>query len=180
MCCDISNVDASHHNGSCCFGANAINLFSMGSKIGTATSITSSAPLSIPSKTAPSSSIITTSSSLSARLSANRISSIGSAPSSTSLSSSSAITSSVPDHSTTNGTTIGIAVGASVGAIMLIITIFLIYQHRRNRKKEPEDNRMMEPEKSDVRDIFVSSELFGQPEHEMPTGRRDLRPELPG
>lgn len=41
-------------------------------------------------------------------------------------------------------------------------------------------NGITEPEKIDGGDTFVSRELSGQPEYEMPTGRRDLRPELPG
>ena len=44
--------------------------------------------------------------------------------------------------------------------------------------REPDDDPVMEPPSGDVGNNFPF-EVSGQQDHEMPTGTRDLRPELP-
>lgn len=165
MCCDISPDDVSQNNRSCCFGNQAINQFSIGSRVGTVSLI----PLSTsqpPSTTVSISSIPVASFSSSA------------SHSTTSLSSTTAA-SLVPlglgsaDHSKINGSTIGIAVGTSVGTVMLIIACFLTYQYRRRRRVKAK------VEANPIMNLPNREDLPHQEEYELAMPIRELLTELP-
>lgn len=197
MCCDIAEVNLDYRNRSCCSGANAINLFIMGSRLGTATSITLSSS-SLPSK--PSSPAFSLSSSTS--LSTTQLSSITNPASSSSLgplrsspnpsletsspSPSLEISSSsvAQNHSATGGSTIAIAVSTSIGAMILIVAGFFLLYRRRRGSRESENNRLVaEMSESKDRPQEISGpqgfEMSGLREFEVPTGSSYLRPELP-
>lgn len=162
MCCDIRASPSAQLNGSCCSGVGAINQFSIGSKLGTATSITSSS-------TSPSLGISPFSTS---------VSSSSLSPSS-SRASSSAASSPAPSHPGSNGSTIGIAVGTSVGTVVLVmIASFLIYQRLRRKRREAQQTHIEDVYKA--REICDPKETCGQQEHELPASLRDSRQELSG
>ena len=171
MCCEISPVDVSQNNRSCCSGKQAINQFSIGSKVGTVVLITLSTTQQ-PSTTVSVSSITMASFSSSASHSATSSSSI------TALSRT-PFDLDPPDHSKTNGSTIGIAVGASVGAVTLIILCFLIYRYRPRRRVKATNSHTSEMEQNHIVNSFSRPELPGQGEYELST-TQDVYPELPG
>lgn len=169
MCCDITLNDGSQHNQSCCSGINAINLFTMGSRIGTATSITLSLSATT---TLPLSSTRVSSDDLSATQFSTLSPASGSA---TGLP--------TPDNNTsaTHGRTIAIAVSVSVGAVVLIIAGFLVYQRRQRRKLEKIYRPVRQrDEKTGTGQVLVSHELAGQRAQELPTSPGGLRQELSG
>lgn len=161
MCCDIAVAE---RNGSCCPGNGAINLFTMGSKLGTATSIVLSS---------------STSFSISATSLSNIDSPFSSSSLSSSLKSSSAASSPASNQLTRSGRTItiAVAVSTSIGVVVLIIAGYLIYQHRQRKRRIIEQNHIVEQRQNDM-EPYDPKELSGQQEHELPASLRDITQEL--
>lgn len=163
MCCGITNSLSAQSNGSCCPEHDAINLFTIGSELGTAWSISHSATPKANINAAPTSLILTSS-----------------------QISSSATSSPVSSRSEINGKTIAIAVSTSVGAvsaILLIVAGFLIHQVRRRRRRKLEQNHMGDlydrKEVDSLKEVFGPTEISGKEEYELSTSTRDMTQELP-
>lgn len=184
LCCDILGNADQKYNGSCCSGKNAINRFSIGSGIGTATSlppsstagsITSISTTSFPSNSASSRSSPNFSSSFSPSSQSSLSSSLSSSPTSSSAPTS--------NQSAIIGRTIAISVSTSVSAVVLIIAGFLIYQYLRRRRRESEQNDAMQTQDpaqtQDLLEVDGSNELSGHQEYELQTSIRSLTQELP-
>lgn len=152
MCCNISPTFSGKFNRSCCPDTGAINLFSIGSMLGTVTSIPLSTSSSNTQSTIIPSGIISSTANLAA-------------------------SSPAPSHSRSKGSTIGIAVGVSVGVVVLIVASFLIYQRLRRNWRKAEQNHNVEAfELEKAHDPPM--ELNGQQEHELPSSGQ-LAHELP-
>ena len=185
MCCDISTNDdpeiLAQHNRSCCPGVDAINLFTMGSKLGTATSITLSSSAS-PSSTLTTLRSKTASTFASPSLSSIPNSSISFIPNSTlssSLESSSTAGSSISKQPTSAGRPIGIAVGTSAGAIALAIAGYLMYRRRKQRRRAIGRSPVVEPQQDYMTEIYDPKEMPGDQGHELPANSGYIAQELP-
>ena len=196
MCCDILGLADKNHNGSCCSGKNAINRFSIGSKLGTARSLPVSqfplpssilVPTISPSATLSSINSTPAKSSSSFGSSSHPDSSSGLSPSlgrrsslSSSPTSSSAPSSNQP---AVIGRTIAISVSTSVSAVVLIIAIFLIYQYLRKRRRKSEQNdavQTQDPTKFHGSiEVYEPKEISGHQEYELQASARYLTQELP-
>lgn len=177
MCCEISNREIGiNYNRSCCPGAGAINLFSLGTKLGSATlitlplSLTQSRPIMSPTANAEDPELSSLLSSASRR---------ATSPASSSSSASASPTLGFnprPSVSESNSSaaTIAIATSTSVGVVLLIFAGFLIYRYRQRRRREPEQHYTEKV--FDEKEMSPGSSL----RHEMPTGEKLWGSELPG
>lgn len=195
MCCDAGNSWDPQYNRSCCPGLNAINLFTIGSELGTASSITLSSSSRTETSSSSSSSRIPSpnsitiyidGSSVSAPLSTTALSSTVSTSSSFGLSPSynSSFTSKTNSatrlasgHSRTHGSIIAIVLGTLGSAVVLVITSIWIYRRRGKNKRKPQ--RKQVEESSDPEIMCSTQEMSGQQAHELPTSVRYLTQELP-
>lgn len=189
MCCDLAITFDARFNRSCCPGVNGINLFTIGSELDTATSITlssSSAPDTSSSsspRTSSSNSIIhIDGSSVFALPPTTALSSTNSTSSSFSLSTGFSIetnsaTTLESGHSGINGSTIAIASGTSIGAAVLVITSLWIYR-RRGRSGRKTHRKQVEAI-SRLEMVDAPQEMSGKQDHELAASARDLTQELP-
>ncbi len=177
MCCERFNREVGiNTNKSCCPGALAINLFSLGTKLGSATSITlplsSTQSRSIMSPTAnaedPELASLLSSASLRGLLPASSSSSASVSPT---LGGNPRPSVSESNSSTA---TIAIATSTALGAVLLIFAGLLIYRCRQRRRRAPKQNYTEEV--FDAKEMSPESSL----RHEMPTGEGNFGSELSG
>ena len=125
MCWNISSASSTEYKGSCCPGANLRNLYFIGSKLGTVTSITLST----------SASLLSASFIQQARVWCFRDFSVSIVPNSSSNQAHPSVNSHSLIPRLRQDPTTAIATGTSLGGIVLILASFLIYFRIRRRKR---------------------------------------------
>lgn len=208
MCCDVAST-SSRFNRSCCPGINAVNLFSIGSELGTAKSITLSSSPSFETSFSPS---FQSSSAPLPRLSLSNdviyvdgssFSALSppTARSSTEFTSTNLSQSPGPNtkssfeststieaarnHIKVNGSTIAIAVSTSIGAVVLIVVSILVYRRFGKKRQKSSRSPIEDPDNQvigsiEAEQVYDPQELLGHQDHELPASPRYLRQELPG
>lgn len=199
MCCEIGRTLSASYNGSCCPGRNAFNLFSIGSELGSARSITLSSSSSPRTSSSPSPQIslsngiiyvdgssfsallVTTASSTTQSTSSSSSPGLSLSSSSSPSSKTNPATTLASGHSGTNNgsSTVGVAVGTSIGAVVLVIASILLYRRWLRRRKVVEPRNQVLVENFESERVDDPQEMSGLQEHELPASARYLRQELP-